>query len=74
MEIRFCTARQFGTRSAGQYNRGLGSFRVAVEHRSGRTKRSKILSDRFRNPLITHHTKTAVIAGLVNIEAGFWPM
>lgn len=62
------------TKDEKEYNRGLGSFRVAVEHRIGRTKRFKILSDRFRNPLDTHHTKTAVIAGLVNIEAGFWPM
>ena len=57
-----------------QYNRGLSSFRVAVEHRIGRTKRFRIVSDRFRNPRPTHHTKTSIIAGLVNIEAGFWPL
>ena len=56
-----------------QYNRGLGSFRVAIEHRIGRTKRFKIASERFRNPLDTHHTKIAIISGLVNIEAGFEP-
>lgn len=56
------------------YNHGLGSFRVAVEHRIGRTKRFRIVSDRFRNPRPTHHTKTSIIAGLVNIEAGFWPL
>lgn len=54
-----------------QYNRGLSSFRVAVEHRIGRTKRFRIISDRFRNPLRTHHTKTSIIAGIVNLEAGF---
>ena len=53
------------------YNRGLGSFRVAVEHRIGRTKRFRIVAERFRNPRHTHHTKTSIIAGLVNIEAGF---
>jgi len=55
------------------YNRGLASFRVGVEHQIGRTKRFRIVSDRFRNPRRTHHTKTSIIAGLVNIEAGFRP-
>ena len=55
------------------YNRGLGSFRVTVEHRIGRTKRFRIVAERFRNPRDTHHTKTSIIAGLVNIEAGFMP-
>jgi hypothetical protein len=53
------------------YNRGLSSFRVAIEHRIGRTKRFRILSDRYRNPRHTHHTKTSIIAGLVNVGAGF---
>jgi len=61
------------TEEEKQYNRGLSSFRVAVEHRIGRTKRFRIVSDRFRNPRQTHHTKTSIIAGLVNIEAGFLP-
>jgi len=56
-----------------EYNRGLSSFRVAVEHRIGRTKRFRIVSERFRNPLRTHHTKTSIIAGLVNVDAGFMP-
>jgi hypothetical protein len=56
-----------------EYNRGLASFRVGVEHRIGRTKRFRIVSDRFRNPRATHHTKTSIIAGLVNIDAGFMP-
>jgi len=56
-----------------EYNRALSSFRVRVEHRIGRTKRFRIVGDRFRNPLGTHHTKTSIIAGLVNIEAEFWP-
>ena len=55
------------------YNRGLSSFRVRVEHRIGRTKRFRIVSDRYRNPLRTHHTKISMVAGLVNIEAGFKP-
>lgn len=56
-----------------EYTRALSSFRVGVEHRSGRTKRFRIAGERFRNPLATHHTKTSIVAGLVNIEAGFWP-
>lgn len=56
------------------YNRGLGSFRVAIEHRIGRTKRFRIVAERFRNPRHTHPTKTSIIAGLVNIEAGFSPI
>lgn len=55
------------------YNRGLASFRVAIEHRIGRTKRFRVLSDRYRNPRHTHHTRTSIIAGLVNLEAGFPP-
>ena len=55
------------------HNRGLGGFRVAIEHRIGRTKRFRILCDRYRNPRHTHHTKTSIIAGLVNVEAGFLP-
>jgi len=54
-----------------EYNRGLGSFRVAIEHRIGRTKQFRIVAERFRNPRHTHPTKTSIIAGLVNIEAGF---
>jgi len=55
------------------YNRGLSSFRVAVEHRIGRTKRFRVISDRFRNPRDTHHTRVSIIAGLVNIDDGFLP-
>ena len=56
-----------------EYNRGLASFRVAIEHRIGRTKQFRILSDRYRNPRHTHHTRTSIIAGLVNLGAGFLP-
>jgi hypothetical protein len=56
-----------------EYNRGLSGFRVRVEHRIGRTKRFKIVAERFRNPLRTHHTKISIIAGLVNLEDGFEP-
>ena len=54
-----------------EYNTGLGRFRVRVEHKIGQVKRFRIVSDRFRNPRRTHHTKTSIIAGIVNLEAGF---
>ncbi len=61
------------TEEERDYNRGLASFRVTIEHQIGRTKRFRILSDRYRNPRHTHHTKTSIIAGLVNAGAGFLP-
>jgi hypothetical protein len=61
------------TEEEKDYDRGLGGFRVAIEHRIGRTKRFRILCDRYRNPRHTHHTETSIIAGLVNVEAGFLP-
>lgn len=61
------------TEEERDYNRGLASFRVAIEHQIGRTKRFRILSERYRNPRHTHHTKTSIIAGLVNVGAGFLP-
>ena len=54
-----------------EYNRGLSGFRVGVEHGIGRTKRFRIVSDRYRNPRRTHHTKTSIVAGMVNMNAGF---
>ena len=37
------------------YNAALSRFRVAVEHRIGRTKRFRIVAERYRNPRRTHH-------------------
>lgn len=54
-----------------EYNGGLSRFRVTVEHRIGRSKRFKILSERHRNPRPKHHTKTSIVAGIVNMSAGF---
>lgn len=54
-----------------EYNRGLSGFRVRVEHGIGRTKRFRIVSDRYRNPRRTHRTKTAIVAGMVNMNAEF---
>jgi hypothetical protein len=54
-----------------EYNAGLSRFRVKVEHRIGRCKRFRIVSDRFRNPRDTHHTKASIVAGMANLNAGF---
>ena len=54
-----------------EYNAGLSRFRVRVEHAIGRTKRFRIVSDRFRNPRATHHTKASIVAGMANMNAGF---
>ena len=54
-----------------EYNTGLSRFRVRVEHKIGQVKRFRIVSGTFRNPRRTHHTKTSIIAGLVNMESGF---
>ena len=54
-----------------EYNTGLSRLRVRVGHKIGQVKRFRIVSDRFRNPRRTHHTKTSIIAGLVNMESGF---
>jgi len=56
-----------------EYNRGLSGFRVRVEHKIGELKRFRVVSDRFRNPRQTHHTKTSIVAGIVNMASGFPP-
>ena len=52
-------------------NTGLSRLRVAVEHRIGRTRRFRIVAERYRNPRPTDATKTSIVAGLVNMNAGF---
>ena len=56
-----------------QYNRGLSGFRVRVEHKIGETKRFRIVSNPFSNPRHAHFTKTSIVAGIVNMAAGFTP-
>lgn len=56
-----------------EYNRGLSGFRVRIEHKIGEIKRFRVVSDRFRNPRQTHHTKTSIVAGIVNMASGFAP-
>lgn len=53
------------------YNHGLSSFRVRVEHAIRRIKVFRILADRFRYPRASHAAKFAITAGIANIIAGF---
>jgi len=66
-----------GTASLGRSPRAAWLPLRSVTSRNpawlGRTKRFRIAGERFRNPLGTHHAKTSIVAGLVNIEAEFWP-
>ena len=59
------------TKDEEEYNRGLSSFRVRVEHAIRRIKTFRILADRFRYPRPSHTTKFAIAAGIANIIAGF---
>lgn len=59
------------TEEEKDYNRALSRIRVRIEHVIGRTKRFRIVSDRHRNPRAKHHVKTSIVAGLVNMNAGF---
>ena len=59
------------TKDEKEYNRGLSRFRVRVEHAFARLKSFKMLSERYRYPRATYATKFAIIAGVVNLMAGF---
>lgn len=59
------------TQEEKEYNNALSRFRVRVEHAIARIKKFRILADRFRYPRATHAAKFAIIAGIVNIMAGF---
>ena len=54
-----------------EYNAGLSRFRVKVEQRIGRCKRLRTLSDRFRNPPDTHHTRASILVGMANMNTVF---
>lgn len=53
------------------YNHGLSSFRVRVEHAIRRIKTFRILADRFRYPRVSHAAKFSIAAGIANLMAGF---
>ena len=53
------------------YNHALGRFRVRVEHAFAKIKRFCLFADRFRYPRRTYADKFAIVAGIVNLAAGF---
>jgi DDE superfamily endonuclease/Helix-turn-helix of DDE superfamily endonuclease len=59
------------TKDERQYNHALSRFRVRVEHTIAKIKSFRILSDRFRYPRPRHIVKFSIVAGIVNLVAGF---
>lgn len=59
------------TKGEKEYNHGLSRFRVRVEHAFARIKSFRMFSERFRYPKPTYAAKFAIVAGIVNISAGF---
>lgn len=53
------------------HNRTVAQKRIRVEHKLRKVKIFRILGDKHRNPLTTYGLKTTIIAGLVNMKAGF---
>ncbi len=59
------------TKDERDYNHALSRYRVRVEHSIAKIKKFRMLSERFRYPLPTYAAKFALVAGIVNIMAGF---
>jgi transposase len=59
------------TKDERAYNHGLSRFRVRVEHAFAKLKSFRMLSERYRYPKVTYAAKFAIIAGIVNLMAGF---
>jgi len=59
------------TRDEKVYNHALSRFRVRIEHVFAKIKRFRIMADRFRYPKPTYAAKFAIVAGIINILAGF---
>lgn len=54
-----------------EYNHALSRFRVRGEHALAKIKTFRMFSERFRYPKPTYAAKFALVAGIVNIMAGF---
>lgn len=59
------------TKDERAYNHALSRFRVRVEHRIAKLKSFRMLSERYRYPKAAYAAKFAIIAGVVNLVAGF---
>lgn len=59
------------TKDERDYNHALSRFRVRVEHGIARLKSFRILSDRYRYPRAAYGAKFSIVAGILNLAAGF---
>ena len=59
------------TKDERDYNHALSRFRVRVEHGLARLKSFRILSDRYRYPRHAYGVKFSIVAGILNLAAGF---
>jgi len=59
------------TKDERDYNHGLSRFRVRVEHAIARLKSFRLLSERYRYPRAAYAAKFGIVAGVLNIAAGF---
>jgi IS5 family transposase len=59
------------TKDERAYNGALSRFRVRVEHSIAKLKSYRMLSERYRYPKATYAAKFSIIAGVINIAAGF---
>ncbi len=59
------------TKEEREYNHALSRFRVRVEHRIGRLKTFRILSERYRYPRNRYGVKISTVAGIINLVDGF---
>ncbi len=59
------------TKDEKLYNQALSRFRVKVEHAIAKMKSFRILADKFRYPKSSHFAKFSIVAGIVNLSAGF---
>jgi len=59
------------TKDERAYNHALSRFRVRVEHAIARLKSFRVLADRYRYPKTGYAAKFAIVAGIVNLVAGF---
>ena len=59
------------TKEEKQYNKALASFRVRVEHKIREIKIFRIMKDQYRNRRKEYGIAVQIIAGIVNLKAGF---
>ena len=59
------------TKDERDYNHALSRFRVRVEHGIARLKSFRILAERYRYPRDRYAAKISIVAGILNLAAGF---